>query len=145
MKRISKKLALVIGAIAILGMGYNLWAFTQLKKLLVPTQPILPPIVDTYTIGILFAILLTCIFHLILLFHTFFFLPRITKHHFWGALFFCSLVLSGLYIASDAALLHDLGRGISSLGCQYGMDNAIHHCDFTINFNVIGIHPTPIK
>lgn len=110
MKKRMKLVSFIIGSFAIFGMGYNLWAYQQLKEILVPDNIVLPPIVDSYTIGILVSFLFVAIFHLLLLFHTFYFLPKMTRRHFWGALFFCSLVLSGLYIASDAALLHDLGN-----------------------------------
>ncbi|MEE4195764.1 MAG: hypothetical protein V2J07_11250 [Anaerolineae bacterium] len=110
MKKNLKSIAFIIGFLAILGMVYNLWTYSQLQTILIPENTTLPRVVDTYTIGILISFLFILAFHLLLLFHSIYFLPRMEKNFFLGALFFCGLVLSGLYLASDAALLHDLGN-----------------------------------
>lgn len=110
MKKATKPITLIIGILAIIGMAFNLWAYSQLKEILIPENSTLPQIVDTYTIGILVSFLFLMLFHLLLLFHTIYILPRMKKNYFFGALFFCGLVLSGLFLASDAALLHDLGE-----------------------------------
>ena len=110
MMKMKKTTVSILGILAILGMGFNLWAYGQLQTLLVPSAVELPAIVNTYTLAIMVSFLFISAFHLMMLFHTFYLLPRMKKSHFWGALFFCALVLSGIFIASDASLLHDLGE-----------------------------------
>jgi MFS family permease len=110
MKKVLKTIVSVVGVIAIIGMIYNLWAYSQLKDILVPENITLPAVVDNYTLFIILSFLSIAGFHLLVLFHTIYLLPRMQKNHFWGALFFCGVVLSGLLISSDAALLSDLGK-----------------------------------
>lgn len=110
MKKLLKTITSVVGLIAIVGMVYNLWAYAQLKDMLAPENTTLPTVVDTYTLFIIIGFLFIAGFHLLLLFHTIYLLPRMQGNYFWGALFFCGVVLSGLFIGSDTALLSDLGK-----------------------------------
>ena len=92
------------------GWGYCFWAYFRLRDLLVPSMTELPPLVDRLTIGIILAVFLMAVFHLFLLVFS---LRRLTGQdmpRFFNAVFFSAVILSGMLILSDVALLHDLGE-----------------------------------
>jgi len=104
-----KKMFMGLGTLAVLGMVYCFWAYSRLRPILVPENVELPPLVDNLTIGIVLAVFVMAVYHLFLLVFS---LRRLTSQEmprFFNAAFFAGVVLSGLLILNDAALLHDLG------------------------------------
>ena len=105
----AKKIFMGLGSLAVLGMGYCFWAYFRLREFLVPSLTELPPLVDRMTIGIILSVFVMAVFHLFLLVFS---LRRLTAQdtpRFFNAVFFSAVILSGMLILSDAALLHDLG------------------------------------
>jgi hypothetical protein len=105
----AKKIFTALGSLAVLGMGYCFWAYFRLRHILVPENVELPALVDSLTIGIILSMFVVAVFHLFLLVFS---LRRLTgqdKPRFFNAVFFSAVILSGMLILSDAALLHDLG------------------------------------
>ena len=106
----AKKVFLGLGTLAVAGMGYCFWAYFRLREILVPSLTELPPLVDRMTIGIILSVFVMAVFHLFLLVFS---LRRLTAQEtprFFNAVFFSAVILSGMLILSDAALLHDLGE-----------------------------------
>ena len=110
MKKFIKPISLGLGAFAILGMAFNVWAYRTFQQWMIMRLPDLPPQLEALSVVVAVAILLAAFFHLAILFHTLFFIPRMEKNFFWGAFYFSLLILSGILLVSDGALLSDIGK-----------------------------------
>jgi hypothetical protein len=105
-----KKLFLALGALAALAMSYCFWAYFHLRGQLVPTVTEITPQIEQISIGIVISIFLVAVFHLLLLALSLRLIVMQEQPHFHLAAFFAGVIVSGITILSDIALLHDLGR-----------------------------------
>jgi hypothetical protein len=101
---------IIFGLISLCGMIYNLIAYSQLKKLLIPTLLEITPEIDRISMGIMISIFFVAIFHLFLLQFSLNLIANTQKNSFIAAVFFVGVVCSGILILNDAALLSDLGK-----------------------------------
>lgn len=110
MKKLLKPVSIALGGLAVIGIVVNLWAYTVFQQWMRLRIPDLPQNLANLSLVIILSIFFAAIFHLVLLSHTLYFAPRMKSDYLFGALYFSLLILSGILLLSDAALLSDLGK-----------------------------------
>lgn len=101
---------ILLGCLSLAAMAYNFWAYSLLKKLLIPTLIEITPRIDRITIGVILSITIVALFHLFLLKFSLKLISTTKQNYIIPATFFVGVICSGLLLLNDAALLSDLGK-----------------------------------